>query len=525
MPERVNEHKSRIYILGLDGATWNVIDPMIEKNQLPNIKRVIDGGVRSNLRSLEFTASPRVWTSIATGKVEQKHGILDFYNTIRDLKAKRFWNILQEKRDETANIFYWYLSWPPPKDFKDIMVPGFLARDSRTIPEDLGFLKDIELTQKMKLQESYDKTGIGYYIKQALAAKRNGVRLSTMMKAASFMVGRKFRNYSELESFLKLQYIKFHLHTDVFSHLLKTRPTDISAIMLPQTDQLGHKFWSFMQPEEFEKRTGVKVDPALRNKYGNVIHDTYRKIDKFVGEVFDIMSEDDVLILLSDHGFGLVDEIFASLKIKSKDILETVGLKDAAHCVTIGSSYIIQIDDPKRKNEIEQIAAVFRNIKIVDKEQPIFNVKTNEQEIVLELQDLFLMNIDDANDFLGKKIQVGDKVVPAETIFVNRADITGVHEELGVLIMNGKNIRKNASISETFVCDIMPTILYLRDLPVGKDMDGKVITEAIEPSLLKEREVQFIDTYETDEQSDKNDDEDFSMTDDLESRLESLGYL
>ena len=279
MPERVNNEKSRIYILGLDGATWNVIDPMMKENQLPNIKRVIEGGVRSNLRSLEFTASPRVWTSIATGKVEQKHGILDFYNTVRDLKAKRFWNILQEKRDETANIFYWYLSWPPPKDFKDIMVPGFLARDSRTVPEDLGFLKDIELTQKMKLQESYDKTGLGYYIKQALAARRNGVRLSTMMKAASFMLGRKLRNYNELDSFLKLQNIKFHLHTDVFTHLLKKHPTDISAIMLPQTDQLGHKFWSFMDPDEFEKRTGVKVDPADRKKYGSVIWDTYRKID------------------------------------------------------------------------------------------------------------------------------------------------------------------------------------------------------------------------------------------------------
>lgn len=525
MPERVKNEKSRIYILGLDGATWNVIDPMIKANQLPNIKRVIEGGVRSNLRSLEFTASPRVWTSIATGKVEQKHGILDFYNTVRDLKAKRFWNILQEERDETANIFYWYLSWPPPKDFKDIMVPGFLARDSRTVPEELGFLKDIELTQKMKLQEAYDKTGMGYYFKQALAARRNGVRFSTMLKAASFMIARKFRNYNELDSFLKLQYIKFHLHTDVFTHLLKNHPTDISAIMLPQTDQLGHKFWSFMDPDEFEKRTGAKVDPADRKKYGSVIWDTYRKIDKFVGDVFDMMTENDIMIVLSDHGFGLVDEIFASLKIKSKNILEAVGLKDAAHCVTIGSSYIIQIDDPERKDEIETFTRIFRNMKIVGKEQPIFNVKTTEQEIVLELQDLFLMNIDDANDFLKKKIEVGDKIFDADYIFVNRADITGVHEALGILIMNGKDIRQGVSISETFVCDIMPTILYLRNLPVGKDMDGEVITEAMEASLLEKRKVEFIDTYETDQQDADTADEDFSMTEDLESRLESLGYL
>lgn len=520
-----SDEVSRIYFIGIDGATWNVIDPMLNNGGLPNFKRIIESGVRGNLRSLEFTASPRVWTSIATGKSEDKHAILDFYNTIKDLKAKRIWDILREKRGETANLFYWYLTWPPDKDFKDIVVPDFLARDSRTVPKELSFIKDIELTQKMKLQESYDKTGLFYYLKQAVNAFKNGVRLSTVMKAMSFLIGRKFKNYSELELFLQVQIIKFYLHTDVFHHLLKTHPTDFSAIMLPQTDQLGHKFWHFMEPEEFENRTGEKVTAKDRKKYANVIRDTYRQIDKFVGKVYDLISENDLLIVLSDHGFGLVHEIYASLKVRSKNLLELINLSDSAHCVTIGSNYIIQIDDKKRLREVNQIASILRSIKIVDEAQGIFNVRPGEREIVLELKDLFLMNIKDAKDFLQKKVQVGDQIVDASSIFVNRSDITGEHEELGVIMMTGKNIKQNVILPEYHVFDIVPTILYLKNLPIGRDIDGQVMTHAIEKQFFDRHRIEYIDTYEFDEQSSIEDDEDYTMTKELESRLQSLGYI
>ena len=525
MINKKSDSVSRIFLIGLDGATWNVIDPMLEKGKLPNFKKVIKTGIRSDLRSLEFTASPRVWTSIATGKSEHKHGILDFYNTQRDLKAKRIWDILSEKRNETATLFYWYLTWPPPKDLNGVIVPGFLARDSRTVPKELSFLKDIELTQKMKLQESDNSTGLAYYLKQALNAFKNGVKISTMLKALSFLVGRILKNFNELDSFLRLQLIKFHLHTNTFCHLIRTKPTDFSAIMLPQTDQLGHKFWSFMSPDEFEKRTDSKISPEDKKKYGKVIWNTYSEIDKFIGRILKYKKDDDLLIILSDHGFGMVNEKYASLKVKSKTFLEILNLKNAAHCVTIGSSYIIQIKNPDKQNEIDQIANILREISIVNNDQKLFNVKTNEKEIVLELRSLFLMNISDANQFLKEKVKIGDKVVDAEDIFINRSDITGIHEELGILIMNGKNINKNKKIAETHVLDIVPTLLYLKNLSVGKDMDGKVMGEAIEKDFLNKYPIEYIDTYETDDMPTSQVEEDQAMPKELENRLAGLGYI
>ena len=76
-------------LIGLDGATWKIINPLIEKGKLPNIKSLMDNGSHGILMSDEKMVSPSVWTSILTGKNPQKHGILDFMTMQNKLKAKR----------------------------------------------------------------------------------------------------------------------------------------------------------------------------------------------------------------------------------------------------------------------------------------------------------------------------------------------------------------------------------------------------------------------------------------------------
>ncbi|MEE4311954.1 MAG: alkaline phosphatase family protein [candidate division KSB1 bacterium] len=518
--------KSRVVLLGLDGATWRIIDKMMEAGRLPNFSRMMKRGSYGNLRSLEYAVSPRVWTSIATGKVEEKHGIFDFYNTIKDLNAKRIWDILFERYGDTATVFYWYLTWPPPEDFKNVMVPGFLARDSRTVPEKYAFIKDIEITQKMKIQESYNNVGLIYYIKQALNAWRNGLKLRTMFKALTFMIGRKINNYSELESFHKLMVLKYHIHTDVFLKIMKKDPSDFSAIIIPQPDQLGHKYWHFMEPEDFEQRTGNKVSEKDIKRYGNVMWDMYDKIDRFIGDVYKTLNDDDLICVLSDHGFGPVKEIYASLKIKSKEFLELLGLGGAAHCVSLGFSYFIQIDDADKSDKLDQIKTVIENITLQDEKKKLFEVsKNNDKEIVIKLQDLVLMNPGEAETFMKRKLKVNGKIIDVQNIFISRPDITGEHEPLGIVLFAGKNIKQGHKLDEGSVLDVVPTILYLKDLPLAKDMDGKIIEGAISEDYIAKNPVQYIDTYETGENRSKEETEDHSMTDDLEQRLKSLGYL
>ncbi|MFC2172565.1 alkaline phosphatase family protein [Acidobacteriota bacterium] len=73
--------------------------------------------------------------------------------------------------------------------------------------------------------------------------------------------------------------------------------------------------------------------------------------------------------------------------------------------------------------------------------------------------------------------------------------ISGWHRIYGVLIMSGGPIRKGAKIESTTIMDICPTLLYLLDLPVAKNMRGRVLTEAVEPSYLEEHPIRYIPTY------------------------------
>ena len=68
----------RIFLIGIDGAEWSYIKWLKGEGRIPNIARLIDGGVTSGLRTTWPTYSPIIWTSIATGVDEQTHGVRDF---------------------------------------------------------------------------------------------------------------------------------------------------------------------------------------------------------------------------------------------------------------------------------------------------------------------------------------------------------------------------------------------------------------------------------------------------------------
>src|SRR5205085_5050796 len=68
----------RVVVLGIDGGTWSMIEPMMEAGQLPNLKRLCDGGLHGILESRPPIISPVVWTDIFTGFLHTKHGIHDW---------------------------------------------------------------------------------------------------------------------------------------------------------------------------------------------------------------------------------------------------------------------------------------------------------------------------------------------------------------------------------------------------------------------------------------------------------------
>src|SRR5262245_58894835 len=75
------DDRGRVLVLGLDGMEPSVVDQLIDEGALPNFKRLCDGGTSGLLRSSKPLLSPIIWTTIATGKPPDAHGIGHFVAT------------------------------------------------------------------------------------------------------------------------------------------------------------------------------------------------------------------------------------------------------------------------------------------------------------------------------------------------------------------------------------------------------------------------------------------------------------
>ena len=116
------ETGAHVVLVGIDGADWDMIDALGARGRVPNLARLKREGAWARLRSSVPTLSPLLWTTVATGKTPDRHGINDFLvadprtgrkvpinSTFRRTKA--IWNILTEA-GLPSDIIAWWATWP-----------------------------------------------------------------------------------------------------------------------------------------------------------------------------------------------------------------------------------------------------------------------------------------------------------------------------------------------------------------------------------------------------------------------------
>ena len=114
-----------VLIVGWDGADWELLDPMLAADRLPNLASLIHRGASADLWSLKPMISPLIWTSVATGYLPDVHGILDFVRsdpqdghpvpvTSADRKVPALWNIFSDA-GFSVGVVAWWATWPAEK--------------------------------------------------------------------------------------------------------------------------------------------------------------------------------------------------------------------------------------------------------------------------------------------------------------------------------------------------------------------------------------------------------------------------
>jgi tetratricopeptide (TPR) repeat protein len=372
MPERFAR---KLLLVGWDAADWKVITPLLDAGQLPCLERLINHGVMGNLTTLTPVLSPMLWTSVATGKRADKHGILGFVEpdphtgTLRPVvstsrRVKALWNILSQEGLHSHAVAWFASHAAEPINGVCVsnLYPHAVAAHGEPWPLKPGTVHPPRLEQTLARLRVHPGDLLGAHL------------LPFVPKAAQIDQDQDHR-------LLTLAGILAECATvhAAATWILEHEPWDFLAVYYDGIDHAGHGFMAYYPPRM------EQVSEKDFELYKDVVPGMYRFHDMMLERLLELAGPGTTVLLVSDHGFH-------------SDHLRPKG--------------------PSR-----------------------FKPET-----------------------------------PAEW-----------HRPLGILCMAGPHIKRDELIHGASLLDITPTVLTLFGLPVGDDMEGRVLLEAFTESVTPAR--------------------------------------
>lgn len=320
-------NRTKVVVIGLDGADWRFINPLVEKGKLPNIEKLLKKSAYGYLRTAKPAKSAILWTSISTGKRMEKHGIVDW--TYVDKKAKEkiqrvklitgkertaatVWEILGEK-DYTVGVVNWWVTYPANK------VNGFLITDRlRNVINRESIIEEKNLVYPESLINELRP----YVIKQQHTIpvlQQYGFEIYRTEKVKEFYSPSRF--FEKMFSQIHLYVGQDKMVADWSIRMFNKEQPDFFAVVLRITDVYAHLAWRFIDKKLLEetvpkikldsllnddenvRREAFKLIDQLDKEYAKVLYPAYKFADDFIGQVMKLINDNTVIIIISDHGF------------------------------------------------------------------------------------------------------------------------------------------------------------------------------------------------------------------------------
>jgi tetratricopeptide (TPR) repeat protein len=294
---------ARVVFVGLDGLDWGLLDRCIADGACPTFARMQSEGAWAELRSQEPYLSPLIWTTIATGRPPEVHGVLDFVvtdpatgddvpisNRFREVPA--FWNVLSAN-GRTVNVVNWWATHPA-EDVSGVMVSErpfyqLFGLGSTGVPEAAVSPADV-LPEIRARVVNVDRIGWDE-VRPYVAMERDDYEARVDRADAT---GNPYDD--------RVMHLRKILATTrgvfaVSEWLLENRPVDLTAFYVEGTDTVGHRFAHFMDPPL------DWVDPEEQRAFSEVMPRYYAEVDRLLGELMRGASDDLTWIVAADHGF------------------------------------------------------------------------------------------------------------------------------------------------------------------------------------------------------------------------------
>lgn len=549
----------KVMILGLDGATWDILRPWAVDGTLPVLGRLIREGAEGNLTTTIPPVSASAWVSFATGKNPGQHGIVDFVSPKEDgyqvlvsnvsyRASKAVWNIINEAGGKVGLV-----SVPmtyPPEHVDGFVISSFMApgRESQyTYPDGLK-----------------DELGanVGEFPLIMFEGHRSGRSDLFVEDMRSFDIKR----------------------AEAVRYLVENKDWDFFTFVFETTDTLQHELWHLMDPSH------PRHDPAEAAGAKDAIVGFYQDIDRALGEIIEAAGGDPLVMVMSDHGFGAFHRFFhvnnwlcklglmklkrtplsllkyvlfrlgytpmrvlkivAALKLsnlrkrvkrgRGRGLLRKLFLSfedvdwSRTQAFVVGNFGQLYINvagkrpqgcvKPGAEYEALRDRIVREALALVDPEtgEHVIRHAYRREEIYSgpclgKMPDMIL------HTDRSKYVSFGHADFGSNRVIEPSYGQTGHHNMTGILVLHGGGVDGGAVIQGARIVDLAPTALYAMGIPIPADMDGRVLVEA----FTSEYRVAHQPTYTDFSSARERDNEDYVGEDEekVVERLRGLGYI
>ncbi|RAI03082.1 phosphodiesterase [Acuticoccus sediminis] len=479
----------RALMIGLDGATFTLLDHFIAKGEMPFLASMMDNGVRAILKSTRNPLTPPAWTSMVTGRSPEAHGIYDFMrpdftedggvflkiNDNRDNHCESIWSIANRAglRATSLNFF----GHAPAPEVDGYLISGFVPwRHLRHGMYPKSLLDDV------KQMEMFDY-------------KMLGMDIGEEKKCIQGL------NQGEQEPWIDLQNDRDKAWADLTCHMMKTDRTELTAVVLDGPDKMQHIFWRYLDPAYLDPDAS-EYDQQLADR----CLDFYRRLDVNLKNMVEAAGPETDIVITSDHGFGPTTEVVYlnewlarngylfwrdSAEADSNNQLTTEKFKD----------HLSMVD---WKKTVAFAPTPSSNAIFVKRDNGSgYGIKDDEYlDFILKLKAELLAAVDPADGkpiFLGAEtnklrgttfvepcpditVRLRDggfvSILKSKEVVSQRLKAEGTHRPDGIFVAYGPSFRKGERLDDLNLLDVAPLLLTLLDVPVPRDMEGKVPTAA-----------------------------------------------
>jgi predicted AlkP superfamily phosphohydrolase/phosphomutase len=474
--------RAPLVVIGIDGAEWSVIRRLWAQGRLPHLRRLASEGTTAVLGTA-YGASPVIWTTIATGRTPEEHGITDFVVTtpagavpvssaVRRVPA--LWNMASRAGRRTA-VVGWWASWPA-EDIRGVVVSdrAHLPVDRAVSPA--AYAAEIEAHDRDALPA---QDGLAGRLPEPDAWMEDGASRDRLMAREA--------------------------------RALVAQPFDLVMVYFRTVDIASHRYWKYYEPERYPG-----LLRRVRERWAHVIPTVYEATDRMVGEVVAACPPGTNVMVMSDHGFlAGRDEPFVFLN--TERLLEHLGfLARKGEKVDFARSVAYPVDSPGHARvkllrlsrqgreadgrvspadaprELDRLARALAQVRYRGG-APVFRVRRSD----LPPQADLAAEVEIGSASL--EVTWGGRTYRDIVEYINT--ISGTHgpDTDGVFVGWGPDVDSGARLEGLSVHDIAPTVLYALGLPVGADFAGRPRTELFRAGFRARHPVRTVPSWGTQE--------------------------